>query len=56
MYRIKLTQEELEHIIDVLWDVDKFRWSKESRELNKKIDEYLNEEHHRQRKLITKTI
>lgn len=50
MYRIKLTQEELEHIIDVLWDVDKFRWSKESKQLNKKLDEKLNQEFHRQRK------
>lgn len=50
MYRIKLTQEELEHIIDVLWDVDKFRWSKESKQLNNKLDEKLNQEFHRQRK------
>lgn len=49
MYRIKLTQEELEHIIDVLWDVDKSRWSKESRQLNRNLDEKLNEEFHRQR-------
>ena len=49
MFRIRLTQEELEHIIDVLWDVDKFHWSKESRQLNKKLDEKLNEEFHRQR-------
>jgi hypothetical protein len=49
MYRIKLTQKELEHIIDVLWDVDKSRWSKESRQLNRNLDEKLNEEFHRQR-------
>jgi len=49
MYRIKFTQEELEHIIDVLWDVDKSRWSKESKQFNRKLDEKLNEEFHRQR-------
>jgi len=50
MYRIKLTQEEIEHIMDVLWDVDKLRWSKESKQLNRNLDEKLNKEFRRQRK------
>jgi len=49
MFRIKLTQEELEHIMDVLWDVDKLHWSKEARQLNKELDEKLNKEFRMQR-------
>ena len=37
MYRIKFTEEELQHILDVLWDVDKYNWSKENRELNNEM-------------------
>lgn len=49
MYTIKFTKEEFEHILDILWDVDKYGWSKESRELNRNLDERLNQEFHLQK-------
>lgn len=51
MYNIKFTQEEFELVLDVLWDVDKWGWSKESRKLCRNLDERLNQEYHLQKPL-----